>query len=51
MNTNVSLDGDYIIFLCLFSIMAVEGAKSWKLGFIDLAPSTAIIENNHKNII
>ena len=50
MNTNAYLDGDYIIFLWLFSIMAVEGAKSIKPSFLDLKPSTVTYEKNHKNI-
>ena len=51
MNTNAYLGPYCFIFLCFFSYVTVEGVKSRKLGFIDLAPSTDIIENNHKNII
>ena len=51
MNTNAYLGPYCFIFLCFFSYVTVEGVKSRKLGFIDLAPSTVIIENNHKNII
>ena len=51
MNTNEYLGPYRFIFLCFFSYVTVEGVKSRKLGFIDLAPSTDIIENNHKNII
>ena len=51
MNTNAYLGPYRFIFLCFFSYVTVEGVKSRKLGFIDLAPSTVIIENNHKNII
>ena len=50
MNTNAYLYGDYIIFLWLFSIMSVEGAKSIKPSFLDLKPSTVTYEKNHKNI-
>ena len=51
MNTNAYLYGDYIIFLWLFSIMSVEGAKSIKPSFFhDLTPSTVTYEKKHKNI-
>ena len=51
MNTNAYLGPYCFIFLGFFSYVTVESFKSRKLGFIDLAPSTDIIENNHKNII
>ena len=51
MNTNAYLGPYCFIFLCFFLYATVEGVKPRKLGFIDLAPSSVIIENNHKNII
>ena len=50
MNIHAYLVAYSFIFLSLFSIMSVKGAKSIKLSFFDLTPSVVINESKHENI-